>query len=130
MQKIPLKLAKPGFILARAVERSDGIVVVAEGVELTQALLDRLASMDIERVVVKGTPVDLGESCGGTAYDQRLERLDRLFRNQTGDQWMMKVKAFLGRYFELKAAAQAVEQATDEAAEVDADNGSVTQEEL
>lgn len=120
MQKIPLKLAEPGFKLARAVEREDGITVVAEGVELTQALIDRLASMDIERVVVKGSPVDLGEAGGGTAYDKRLERLDHLFRSQTRDQWMVKVKAFLGRYFELKAAARAAEQAAEEAAEAEA----------
>lgn len=117
MQKIPLKLAQPGFTLAKAVKREDGITVVAEGVELTQALMDRLQSMDIDRVVVKGTPVDLGEGGGGTAYDKRLERLDHLFRAYGSDQWMHKVKAFLGRYFQLKAAAQAAELAAMEATE-------------
>lgn len=121
MQKIPLKLAEPGFKLAKAVQREDGITVVAEGVELTEALLQRLESMDIERLVVKGNPVDLGEAGGGTAYDKRLERLDHLFRVYGSDQWMLKVKAFLGRYFELKAAAQAAELAAEEAANETAD---------
>ena len=120
MQKIPLKLAKPGFKLARAVQREDGITVVAEGVELTQPLIDRLASMNIERVVVHGSPVVLGDADGGTAYGKRLERLDHLFRAQTRDPWMMKVKAFLGRFFQLKAAAQAAELAALEAAQTDA----------
>ncbi len=121
MQRIPLKLALPGMKLARAVEREDGITVVGEGVELTQALIDRLGSMEIERVVVKGQPVNLAEVCGATAYDKRLERLDHLFRRHTSDQWMLKVKSFLSRYFELKAAAQAAENAAEEAVEAGAE---------
>ncbi len=121
MQKIPLKLALPGMKLARSVEREDGITVVAEGVELTQALIDRLGSMEVKRVVVKGQPVDIGEAGGGTAYDKCLERLDHLFRRHTSDQWMLKVKSFLGRYFELKAAAQAAEDAAEEAVESEAE---------
>lgn len=117
MQKIPLKLAKPGMKLARAVSRQDGLTVVAEGVELTQALIDRLEGMDIDRVVVAGNPVDLGSSGGGTAYDERLARLDHLFRRYGEDQWMLKVKGFLGRYFQLKAAAQAAQEAAMEAAD-------------
>ncbi|MGE4506412.1 MAG: hypothetical protein AB7D51_13775 [Desulfovibrionaceae bacterium] len=114
MQKIPLKLAKPGMKLARAVARKDGLTVVAEGVELTAALLSRLESMDIDRIVVQGEAVDLG-SGGGTAYDERLARLDHLFRAYSGDQWMLKVKAFLRRYFQLKAAAHAAALAAQEA---------------
>lgn len=122
MQKIPLKLAEPGFKLARAVERDDGITVVAEGVELTQVLIDRLGSMDIERVVVQGSPLDLGDAGGSTAYGVRLERLDHLFRGFDNNQWMQKVKAFMGGYFELKAAAQAAEDAAEDAAEEAAEN--------
>ncbi|MBU1612158.1 MAG: hypothetical protein KKC99_09970, partial [Proteobacteria bacterium] len=80
MQKIPLKLAKPGMKLGRPVTRTNGITVVAEGVELTQVLIDRLSSMDIERIVVQGNPLNLGEAGGGTAYDVRLKRLNHLFR--------------------------------------------------
>lgn len=125
MQKIPLKLAKPGMKLGRPVTRTNGITVVAEGVELTQVLIDRLSSMDIERIVVQGNPLNLGEAGGGTAYDVRLKRLNHLFRGHGTNQWMMKVKAFLARYFELKAASKAAEDAALQAieAEPDEENG-------
>ncbi|MDD4732794.1 MAG: hypothetical protein PHX58_12755 [Desulfovibrio sp.] len=116
MQKIPLKLAQPGMVLARAVSRENGITVVAEGVELTEPLITRLESMKIERLVVKGNPVRM-EGGGSTAFDVRVERLDHLFRAYRDDQWMRKVKAFLANYFRLKAAAQAAAQAAAEAAQ-------------
>jgi len=112
MQKIPLKLAQPGMVLARAVSRENGITVVAEGVELTDSLITRLESMKIERLVVKGSPVRM-EGGGSTAFDVRVERLDHLFRAYRDDQWMRKVKAFLANYFRLKAAAQTAAEAAE-----------------
>ncbi|MEF2144406.1 MAG: hypothetical protein V3573_03085 [Desulfovibrionaceae bacterium] len=112
MQKIPLNLAKPGMVLARAVSRDNGITIVAEGVELSESLLKRLEGMGIERVVVKGSPVTM-DGGGSTAFDERLARLDHLFRAQEKDQWMRKVKAFLRNYFKLKAAAQAAAQTVE-----------------
>lgn len=109
MQKIPLNLAKPGMKLAKAVERQDGLTVVGASVELTEALIERMAKMDIQRVVVEGSPVDLSGAGAGTVFSERLARLDHLFRRQARDPWMGKVKAFLARYFEIKAAAQAAQ---------------------
>jgi hypothetical protein len=120
MQKIPLKLAKPGMILARSVTRENGITVVAEGFELTESLILRLEGMKVERVVVKGNPVRM-EGGGATAFDERLARLDHLFRAYEKDQWMRKVKAFLANYFRLKAAAQAAAEAAEQEARVAAD---------
>lgn len=121
MQKIPLKLAKPGMVLARSVTRENGITVVAEGLELTESLIQRLDGMKIERIVIKGNPLRL-DGGGTTAYDQRLERLDHLFRAYEKDQWMRKVKAFLANYFRLKAAAQAAVEAAENEARVAGDD--------
>ncbi|SKA94112.1 hypothetical protein SAMN02745704_02549 [Paucidesulfovibrio gracilis DSM 16080] len=112
MQKIPLELARSGMTLAQPVSRENGITIVGEGVELTDALIDRLQGMKISRVVVKGNPVQL-EGGGASAFDQRLSRLDHLFRGYADDQWMRKVKAFLTNYFRLKAAAQAAAEAAE-----------------
>ena len=59
MQKIPLSLAKAGFVLAKPVLRDNGMVLVAEGTELTEALLARLASMEVASLTVEGAPVDM-----------------------------------------------------------------------
>lgn len=112
MQKIPLKLARSGMVLARPVIRENGITVVAEGFELTDSLILRLEGMKIERIVVKGNPVDMGGG-GSTAFDERLARLDHLFRSWEKDQWMRKVKAFLANYFRLKAAARAAAETAE-----------------
>lgn len=107
MQKIPLSLAKPGMILAKAVARDNGMVIVGEGAALTPALLDRLDSLCIEAIVVEGNPVGDGGAAAGTAAAARLERLDHLFRRQMQDPFMARVKTELQRYFTVKAAAEA-----------------------
>lgn len=104
MQKILIKLAQPGMVLARPVERG-GITVAAAGLELTQALIERLGNMKIDRLVVEGNPVAL--EGGGPLFAARLERLDHLFRSYQADPWMRKVQAFLRHYFKLKATAEA-----------------------
>jgi hypothetical protein len=106
VQKIPLDLARPDMILAKAVLRDNGMVLVADGTTLTPSLLDRLKSMNVEHLVVEGNPVDLGGG-GGMGFAQRIERLDHLFRKHGDDPWMQKVKAFARAFFAKKAAAQA-----------------------
>ena len=103
MQKIPLKLAKPGMVLAKPVARDNGMVLLAQGTELAESTIQRLENMNVERIVIEGE-VDLGDGAG-TNYDTLLANLDRLFRKHTGDKWMMKLKEALRAYFTLKAAA-------------------------
>lgn len=110
MQKIPIDLARPGMKLAKPVAKDNGITVMAEDMELTQALIDRLQSMKIDRIVVHGHPVDMGGALGGTKFSERLERLPHLFRGHSNDKWMMMVLNRLQTYFRIKAAAQAARQ--------------------
>jgi len=110
VQKIPVRLAKPGMVLAKPLLRDNGLVLVAEGTEISEALLGRLASMNVEAVVVKGTPLDMEGLGGSSAYAKRAERLDHLFRKYRHDPFMAKLKARLKQYFQLKAAAQAAEE--------------------
>ena len=107
MQKIPLNLAKAGYVLAKPVARNDGAVVVAQGTEITESLLDKLDMMGIESVVVEGEPVHMDGVSSGTNYDVRLSRLDHLFRGHAADPWMQQVKALLVNYFKMKVAAKA-----------------------
>ena len=107
MQKIPLNLAKPGFVLAKPVARNDGAVVVSQGTEITESLLDKLDMMGIESVVVEGEPVQMDGVSSGTNYDVRLSRLDHLFRGHAKDPWMQQVKSLLVNYFKMKVASKA-----------------------
>ena len=104
MQKIPVNLARPGMTLAKPVKREDGLVIVGEKTELSEAIIARLDNMGIKRIVVEGEPVDMSGEGGGSAA-KRVERMDHLFRKHAGDKWMMKFKAILKRYFKAKAAA-------------------------
>jgi hypothetical protein len=107
MQKIPLNLAKPGFVLAKPVARADGMVVAPQGAELTESLLDKFDMMGVEQVVVEGEPIQTDGVSSGTNYDTRLQRLDHLFRHHTEDAWMNQVKALFTHYFKMKIASKA-----------------------
>lgn len=116
MQKIPVKLAAPGMKLAKPVTRENGMVVLAEGLELTDGIIQKLDSMDVERIVVKGNPVNLGDN-DDSSWSKKSERLDHLFRRYSKDKWMFRVKGFFKEYFDLKAAAQKAEEEAERLAE-------------
>ena len=107
MQKIPLNLAKPGYVLAKPVARSDGMVVAPAGSEITEALLDKFDMLGVDQVVVEGEPVQTDGVSSGTNYDARLGRLDHLFRRHAQDAWMNQVKGLLTHYFKMKIASKA-----------------------
>ena len=105
MQKIPVKLAEPGMKLAKPVTRENGMVVLAGGLELTVSLISKLESMNVELIVVKGTPLNLGGG-GDSSWAKKSERLAHLFRRYAKDKWMLRVQGFFREYFDWKAAAQ------------------------
>lgn len=117
MQKIPISLAAPGMVLAKAILRENGQVLVGEGTELSESLVNRLGSMKVDAITVQGHPVNMEGVGGGTSFATRIERLDHLFRKHQADPWMNKVKAHMHQYFTMKAAA---EEAAAKAAEEEA----------
>ncbi|MDQ7835446.1 MAG: hypothetical protein RDU24_08695 [Humidesulfovibrio sp.] len=102
MQKIPLSLAKPGMKLAKAITKANGMAIVGSGMELTEALIDRLDGMGIDKIFVVGDAVAASQN-----PSERVVRLDHLFRRLGDDPYMVKVKAYLREYFTIKAAADA-----------------------
>jgi UDP-N-acetylmuramyl pentapeptide synthase len=102
MQKIPLTLAQPGMKLAKAITKANGMAIVGSGVELTEALIDRLDGMGIDKIFVVGDAVSASQN-----PSERALRLDHLFRRLGDDAYMVKVKAHLREYFTIKAAADA-----------------------
>ncbi|MGQ9499390.1 MAG: hypothetical protein ACUVQ6_03350 [Dissulfurimicrobium sp.] len=59
MQRIPLTLAVPKMVLAKAIKTEDGKVLCGSGVELTAELINRLSKSGVHMVVVKGHPVQM-----------------------------------------------------------------------
>ncbi len=102
MQKIPLEKAKPGMVLAKPILKENGMVLIAENTELSENHFTILKKQGIKFIVVKGTPLDLGEGAYGFSIKKRLERLDHLFRKHYNNNWMQKVKEFFKIYFQYK----------------------------
>ena len=103
MQKIPLKLATVGMKLARPVQSEKGIMLVAQGTELTDSIIARLRGLDVQQIVVEGEVDGLGDAAHGI-FARRLERLDHLFRKFDDDPFMFRLKRKLHQFFEIKAA--------------------------
>ncbi|NHZ45801.1 hypothetical protein [Nitratidesulfovibrio liaohensis] len=111
MQKIPLDLAAPGMKLAKPVTKSDGLVLVGAGVELTTTIISRFRASGVQSLTVQGRPVDLGDD-GGNDLERIAGRLDHLFRKHGQDRFMVTLRNMLRRFFaERIAAAKAAEEA-------------------
>lgn len=91
-------------MLAKPVMRDNGQVLVAEGTQLTDSLVQRLANMGAETLVVKGSP--LGGEGDLAKYKERVERIPHLFRRFEDDAWMQRVEDFLLDYFQQRVAAE------------------------
>jgi hypothetical protein len=89
MQKVPITLASPGMILAKPIMNDKGMPLCAEGTPLTESLIDRLRSMNISAITVKGHP--LGEETAKT-IDERLAEIEERFTHVKGDPIMDKVR--------------------------------------
>jgi len=100
MQKIPLNLAKPGMRLAKAVLNEKGLVLCGEGVELNDALISRLSSLNINKITVDGHPVDTGAE--EKPLDEQLQDLEKRFEKVKSDPLMKMIKSIFEKQIRLK----------------------------
>lgn len=114
MQKIPLNQASPGMVLEKPVLRDNGLVLVAQGTEISDTLLFRLENMGVESVTVEGHPVEVEGENQPRSYQERIDSLDHLFRRYKDDPWMNKMKDFIRSYFKRKLLDQQSSRATQE----------------
>jgi len=54
MPKIPIDKLEPNMKLSKPVINKDGIVLLGEGTELTEAVIEKLKRLDVFTVDVKG----------------------------------------------------------------------------
>jgi len=92
MQKIPMALVLPGMILAqdiKNIDNPDGPPLCGKGVQLTEALIERLHRMDIQSITVEGHPVKME---GEKSLEEELAVLDKRFKKVADDPLMKKLK--------------------------------------
>jgi hypothetical protein len=82
VQRLPLKLAAPGMILAREITTQEGQVLCGTGTELTAQLLQRISKSGIHSVTVDGHPVRLP---GEESLGERIKGLEDRFSKVKDD---------------------------------------------
>ncbi len=87
-----MTLVLPGMVLAqdiKNVDNPDGPPLCGRGVQLTDALIDRLHRMGIQSITVEGHPVKLD---GEQSLEEELAVLDKRFKKVADDPLMKKLK--------------------------------------
>jgi hypothetical protein len=90
MQKIPLSKAQPGMVLAKPVARDTGVVLMGEGTELNDALIEKLHDLDIQKIVVKGRPLETGGD--EKSVEQLCEEIEERFSTVSSDRLCSQIK--------------------------------------
>ena len=90
MQKIPVSKAGKGMVLAKPVTRETGVVLMGEGTELNEALIEKLLDLEIKHIVVKGRPLDSGSE--GKTLEQLYAELDERFSTVGTDKMACQIK--------------------------------------
>lgn len=105
MQRIPIKYASEGMVLAKPVARDDGVVMAGEGLALTDSIIQRLANSGINSVTVKGRPMPNLDS-GEIDLAKMKERLGHLFRKYQQNPIMWTLRNMLDQYLDKAIALQ------------------------
>ncbi|MEI6155546.1 MAG: hypothetical protein WCQ90_15845 [Deltaproteobacteria bacterium] len=93
-KKIPLSDLEPGMIIVKPITVKNGMVILGEGVELTQAWVERLQDMDID-----GCYIDAPNEQKITK-DDALAQLDARFQPVVDRPYMIRLKAVLREHIE------------------------------
>jgi hypothetical protein len=92
MPRIPIWKVVPGQTLARPVTNGSGLVMMPAGTDLTPALIERLANLGVDTIVV------LGDEAAVRRSPDAIQRgLDELFAGHEQDAWMMDLKGIILR---------------------------------
>ena len=86
--------------LAKAVLNEKGLVLCGEGVELNDALISRLSSLNINKITVDGHPVDTGAE--EKPLDEQLQDLEKRFEKVKSDPLMKMIKSIFEKQIRLK----------------------------
>ena len=93
MPRIPLARAQRGQKLLQPVTTAAGVVMVQAGTELSSTLIERLAGLGVETLVVAADP--LPGSTGSASLEERVRQVEARFTGHEHDAWMMALKALV-----------------------------------
>lgn len=97
MQKIPTGKAQKGMVLAKPITRENGVVLMGEGTELNELLIEKLQDLDIKTILVKGRPLDFGE--GEITLEQFETELEERFSTVASDKLCIQIKEIVKKDF-------------------------------
>ncbi|MDL2209559.1 hypothetical protein LJC26_02000 [Desulfovibrio sp. OttesenSCG-928-O18] len=103
--------AEPGMVLAQAVNRPDGLVLVGEGLVLSDAIIERIHAAGVSTIWVEGNPLGAEGDVGNLRVV--AEKLPHMFRRLKDNVFMMTLCNVFIRHFARKMAEQ---QALEDAA--------------
>ncbi len=96
MQRIPIKFAKPGMILAKEAITPEGQVLCGADTELSEELISRLTKQGVVVLTVKGHSVQLP---GEKPLYERLKDLDSRFSKVKDDPVLRALKTLIAEYW-------------------------------
>ena len=93
MKKVTTDELQIGMIIARKVENDSGMVLLPEGIELTEAHIGRLKKWGIKEIYVEGEDAGSGEEIVGDIQisDEFLDILDHKFEKVKDDPIMQSI---------------------------------------
>jgi hypothetical protein len=94
MPKIPVEQLKPGMKLARPLLNASGMVLMAEGTELTEARISKIENMGVDSVYIDGP------SKPARPKEELLVSLDRRFAKVEGKPNMALIKKAVKEHIE------------------------------
>ncbi|MCX5828547.1 MAG: hypothetical protein NTV58_11185 [Deltaproteobacteria bacterium] len=93
-KKIALSDLEPGMIIVKPITMKNGMVILGEGVELTQSWVERVQGMDID-----GVYIDAPEEQKVTK-EEAIVQLDSRFQPVADRPYMIRLKAILREHIE------------------------------
>lgn len=94
MPKIPTEQLKPGMKLARPLQNSSGMVLMAEGTELTEARISKIENMGVDSVYIDGP------SRPARPREELLSALEERFRKVESNPHMAVIKKAVREHIE------------------------------
>jgi hypothetical protein len=89
MSRVPVGELEAGMVLAKPIVNENGIALVGEGSELTDALIERIQNMQIHTVSIIGA----GKRTG--SKEEAIEELEKRFRTVGDNVHMNTLKRIL-----------------------------------
>ncbi len=94
MPRIPIDMITPGMCLAEPVTNENGLVLINEGTELTETIIEKLKNMNLQSLRIKG------ESGPSNTKEEMLAALDERFKRVKSKPLMITIKNIIKEHIE------------------------------